>query len=177
MKQSKLVFMIGALVVMISAVAFITACENANDPKNNLGDSLEVKPTGEADSKLAGTSWESEGRTASISFASKGNLAYIMGVGEAVYTIKDTKITFDISSYIAIYKNMTVDKYIQLVKADMKAVITELEKMIKQETNAETKKELERRLKSAKEELKAFENPSAELKQELQEDIQYMNKV
>lgn len=69
MKQKRFVSMIGALVIILGAVAFITGCPQANSNKDkkdnttinnggntgNNGGSLAVQPTGKADPTLKGT--------------------------------------------------------------------------------------------------------------------------
>ena len=70
MKQRKVVPMIGALVVIISAVVLITGCFQPNSNKGNTGNnsgnisnnggSLEVQPTGKSDPKLKGTIWKAD---------------------------------------------------------------------------------------------------------------------
>ena len=111
-------------------------------------------------------------------FDEKRNIVSVLGdLVDAVYTVNDTKITFDLSSWIVIYKNMTVDKYIQGQKLYGKKQIAELEDMINKESNAEKKKELERKLQHIKEELQALENPTKEVKEDLAETVQSMKKV
>ena len=175
MKQRKVVSMIGVLVVMISTVAFITGCPQANNNKGNTGNNggtLEVQPTGKADPALKGTSWKSTADV-SIEFTENGNIANISG-DQALYTVEGEKINFDLSSYIAIFKHMTEAKLIQEMKVNAKEDIVELEKDIKEaesKGDEQTKKEKEKDLEKAKEWLKTLENPDEELQEEIKEEV------
>ena len=181
MKQRKVVSMIGVLVVMISTVAFITGCPQANNNKGNTGNNggtLEVQPTGKADSALKGTGWKSTADV-SIEFTENGNIANISGA-QALYTVEGEKINFDLSSQISNFKNMTEAKLIQESKSWTKNRIAELEKDIKEaesKGDEQTKKKLEKGLEKAKEWLKTLENPDDKMKEELKNMHIYASKM
>ncbi len=179
MKQRKVVSMIGALVLIISAVVLITGCYQPNSNKGNTGNnggSLEVQPTGKADPALKGTSWKSTADV-SIEFTENGNIANISG-DQALYTVEGEKINFDLSSYIAIFKNMTEAKLIQEMKVDAKEDIVELEKDIKEaegKGDEQTKKKLEKELEETKEWLKTLENPDEQMKDGIKQQLKSMH--
>ena len=179
MKQKRFVSVIGALVLIISAVVLITGCSQPNSNKENTGNNggtLEVQPTGKADPALKGTSWESTAYVA-IEFTENGNIANISG-DQALYTVEGEKINFDLSSHIAIFKNMTEATLIQESKSRTKKDIVELEKDIKEaekEGEEQKKKELEKRLEETKERLKTLENPDAKKKEEIKEGVKNMH--
>ena len=113
MKQRKVVSMIGALVLIISAAVLITACPQANSNKRNTGNnsgntgnnggttsnnggttdgnagnnggSLEVQPTGEADPALKGTTWAADTPIIFMQFTNQGNIMEIDEYRQALY--------------------------------------------------------------------------------------------
>ncbi|MGF7110458.1 hypothetical protein [Treponema pedis] len=175
MKQRKVVSVIGALVLIISAVVFITGCSQPNSNKENTGNNggtLEVQPTGKADPALKGTRWESTADV-SIEFTENGNIANISG-DQALYTVEGEKINFDLSSQISNFKNMTEAKFIQENKSLVKNHIAELEKEIKEaEKNGDEqkKKEKEKDLEKAKGWLNALEHPDEDLQEAIKEEV------
>ena len=174
MKQKRLVSMIGALVVIISAVVLITGCPQANNAKDDTG--FEVKPTGKADPALKGTRWESTANV-SIEFTENGNIANISGA-QALYTVEGEKISFDLSSQISNFKNMTEAKLIQEEKNEVKKDIVELEKDIKEaesKGDEQTKKKLEKDLEKAKGWLNALEHPDEDLQEEIKGEVKKMH--
>ncbi|MGF7109812.1 hypothetical protein [Treponema pedis] len=197
MKQRKVVSLIGALVVILGAVAFITGCPQANsnkDKKDNMtvnnggttsnnggttggntgnnGDSLAVQPTGTADPTLKGTNWSGDGK--SIYFSEDGNIASIRSE-QMLYTIQGEKISFDLSSFITITENMTEEKFIRKVKIDTKQDIAEFEKEIREAEKSgdeQTKTQLEAKLEDMKELLQMLENPDEQMKERIKESLE-----
>ena len=201
-KQKKFVSMIGVLVVIISAVALITGCPQANGNKDkkesstinsgsstggNNGGSLEVKPTDEASPELKGSDWKGNnppsmighGRPITIKFAENGNIAVISNAEIALYTIQTEKISFDLSSYITSCKNMTEKRYIENEKISTKNEIEQVEKEIKEaeeKSDEQKKNELKQRLAGLKKYLKGLENPDEEVQEDIKEEVDALHK-
>ncbi|UTY25063.1 hypothetical protein [Treponema denticola] len=100
--------MIGALVLIISAVVLITGCSQANSNKGNTGNNrgiLEVQPTAEAYSRLKGTTWKSDTPIIFVQFTNQGDIMEIDEYRQALYQVDGLKISFDLSSFLAMKKN------------------------------------------------------------------------
>ena len=190
MKQRKVVAMIGALVLIISAVVLITGCSQPNSNKENTGNNsgnisnnggntggnngsnLEVQPTAEADPALKGTSWKSTADDVSIEFTEKGNIATtFMDILESLYTINDSTIAFDLTDCINIFNNMTLERYFAMTIAREMRAISEIQEQIKQETDPEQKRKLEERLAEGKAGLEDLKNPSSETKEACESEV------
>ena len=161
MKQRKVVSMIGALVLIISAVVLITACSQANSNKGNTGNnsgnisnnggntgnnggSLAVQPTGKADPTMKGTTWAADTPIIFMQFTNQGNIMEIDEYRQALYQVDGLKISFDLSSFLTMEKNLTVEGYIDWQISTLKKGIAELEEKSKT-ADEETKKNLKQK--------------------------------
>ena len=180
MKAKKSFSLFGVLIIMISTVVFIAACTQANDNTGNTGSNnsagkvVQVVPTGEADPALKGTKWNSGKR--GLSFSEKGNTAWIETCGAAIYKKEGTKISFDLSAQISIYKTMTKDDYIKMMKASEKEWIAELKKRKEKAESDEEKAKLEKDIKEAEEFLQQLDNPDEETQAIIKEGIEFLKK-
>ena len=176
MKAKKSFSLFGVLIIMISTVVFIAACTqaNGNTGNNSAGKVVQVVPTGEADPALKGTKWNSGKR--GLSFSEKGNTAWIETCGAAIYKKEGTKISFDLSAQISIYKAMTKDDLITTAKAEIKEEIAELEKRKKEAGSDEEKAKLEKEIKEAEEFLQQLDNPDAEMQSMIQKRLEFLKK-
>ena len=201
MKQRKVVPMIGALVVIISAVVLITGCFQPNSNKGNTGNnsgnisnnggnsdnngnnggntgnnggSLEVQPTGKADPKLKGTIWKADTPHIFMQFADQGNIMEIDEYRQALYQVDGLKISFDLSSFLTMEKNLTVEGYIDWQITTLKKAIAELEEKSKI-ADEETKKTLKQQI----EEYQGYiaDYSKAEAKEEVKEFLPDINKA
>lgn len=193
MKQKRRVSMIGALVLITSAVVLITGCPQPNDgnnksDKDNVKGILGVKSTGDAVDSVKGTKWEPDvqnllpdfpmvqGETPVLVFAQKGNVVSIkvssLEIAVATYKVEDKTVTFDLSSVFDVCKNMTVDNLIEMGKKVLPVAIKELEAAIGKEKNAEIKAEMEEALKKMREMLEELKNPTQDLKNALKSVVE-----
>ncbi|MEL3903853.1 MAG: hypothetical protein P1P63_01875 [Treponemataceae bacterium] len=174
--KRKSIFGFGVLIFMISTGVLLMACSHGNESgKKPTVSDLEVKPTEKADSALAGTYWRSSEIRESIEFDGKGNIARF-SVNEALYSIVDSAISFDMSKSLAISENITADTLLKITIQEEEKDIADLEKAIKQESDPEKKKKLEEELAGSKEELKAFKTDD-KYKKELKEVVSEMHKM
>ena len=180
MKAKKLLSWFGVLIMMMSTVAVMARCNHANDNKgnttnnsnsNNNGNTtnngnidggLNIQPTGEADSALKNTEWESQPDVRNkLFFSEKGNTVN-MYVFHSVYTVNGSTVSFDFSKSVQAWSALTFDAYINWQIAGLNKYLTELEMLLNNEQNAAQKTEYEEKIKSAKEHLNKLKNPSAE---------------
>ena len=183
MKAKKSFSLFGVLIIMINTVVFIAACTQANGNTGNTGNTgsnnsagkvVQVVPTGEADPALKGTEWNSGKR--GLSFSEKGNTAWIETCGAAIYKKEGTKIRFDLSAQISIYKTMTKDNYIKMIKASKKEWIAKLKKRKEKAESDEEKAQLEKDIKEAEKVLQQLDNPDEEMQAIIKEDIEFLKK-
>ena len=140
--------MIGALVLIISAVVLITGCPPANSNKGNTGNnggSLAVQPTGKADPTLKGTTWAADTPIIFMQFTNQGNIMEIDEYRQALYQVDGLKISFDLSSFLTMEKNLTVEGYIDWQISTLKKGIAQLEEKSKT-ADEETKKNLKQKI-------------------------------
>ena len=182
MMNGKKLFLPCVLIVMISMVACMTGCAHTSNTDSSghvpgTG-SMEITPTGEADSALKNTVWAARaGKDLALSFREKGNTVWMGGLGEVVYSKEGEKITFDLSALITIYNAITVDEYIVVQKTEVKEGIALLEKMIEAGGDAEKKKDLEEGLQQLKSLLPMLENPDSEIREVFKEIFPLVKKM
>ena len=128
--KRKSIFGFGVLIFMIITGVLLMACSqgSGSGTKPTVSD-LEVKPTAKADSALAGTHWYCSDREipGSIAFDDKGNIARFFG-NEALYSIVDSAISFDMSKSLAISENITADTLLKITIQEEEKDIADLEK-------------------------------------------------
>ena len=197
MKQKKIISMIGALVLIIGAVVFVTGCPQPNAGNNksdtdNVQGILGVTSTGNAVDSVKGIKWEPDlqnllpgvpmvkGETPALVFAQKGNVVSIkvssLEIAVATYKVEDKTVIFDLSGVFDVCKNMTVDNLIEMGKKVLPIAIKELESAIGKEKNAEIKAEMEKALKTMKENLEELKKATQELKEELKSVVEQIKK-
>ena len=180
MKAKKSFSLFGVLIIMISTVVFIAACTQATGNTGNTGNNnsagkvVQVGATSEADPALKGTEWNSPDKY--LSFSEKGNTVQIYRYGMAIYKKEGKKISFDLSAQISIYKTMTKDNYIKLMKAFEKEQIAELKKRKEKAESDEEKAQLEKDIKEAEKVLQQLDNPDEEMQAIIKEDIEFLKK-
>ena len=209
MKQIKKVSLIGALVLIMSAVVLITGCSQANSNKGNTGNnsgnisnnggntgnnggttsnnggttggntgnnggSLAVQPTGKADPTLKGTTWAANTPIIFMQFTNQGNIMEIDEYRQALYQVDGLKISFDLSSFLTMEKNLTVEGYIDWQISTLKKGIAELEEKSKT-ADEETKKNLKQKIEEYQGYIADYSKPEA--KDEVKEFLPDINKA